>query len=325
MKSLFTILLFCIVFTTTAQNLVPNPSFEEYDTCPNNMDQLNYVVGWENFSQYSPDYFNSCNPCNTPTDGCFSVPYNWGGYQQAATGNAYAGIYTREEHPWITNIREFIGAQLNSPMIIGTKYFASFKVNLSLNGAFNTATDKLGILFSTVLYNSANPAPINNFAHIYSTTIITDTVNWTIIKGSIIADSAYQYVIIGGFFDDDNTNFIRLLFDSTSTIPLAAYYFIDNVFVSTDSVDGISEYELTNKIKIFPNPASAFITIEINPQLKHSVEVTLLDVMGSEIIKTQIVEISSITIPTSDFNNGLYLLKIKSCNNIFTKKIIITH
>jgi len=303
-----------------AQNLVPNPSFEVHDTCPSNQDQFNYVVGWQNFSEYSPDYFNSCNPCTTSTFNCFSVPYNWGGYQQATTGNAYAGIYTFETNPYY-NIRECIGAQLITPMIIGTKYYASFKTNLALNYPFNTATDKLGILFSTTPYNPANPVPISNFAHVYSNQIISDTANWTTIKGSIIADSAYKYVIIGNFFNDANTN-LMTFFDSAY---LSAYYYIDDIYVSTDSVSQVSNYELKNNVKIYPNPLNAFITIEIDSQMKHFIEFTLNDMLGNEIKKIQMIETRCVTIPISDLSSGIYLLKVKSGNNIFIKKLIISH
>ena len=41
-------------------NLVPNPSFEEYDTCPDLLDRVQYATHWMNFGN-SPDYYNSCS------------------------------------------------------------------------------------------------------------------------------------------------------------------------------------------------------------------------------------------------------------------------
>ncbi len=88
-KALFLVWLGLLSFYSTCQvNLVPNPSFEQYVTCPNGQAQIHYSTGWLNFS-YSPDYFNSCS-------SNFSIPYNMGGYQYPATGNAYSGIYTYE-------------------------------------------------------------------------------------------------------------------------------------------------------------------------------------------------------------------------------------
>ncbi|HTA27790.1 MAG TPA: hypothetical protein VK809_08375, partial [Bacteroidia bacterium] len=110
-------------------NLVQNPSFEIYDTCPKLQDEISYAVGWNHFDG-TPDYFNACCPFTTSS---FCVPYNWGGYQQAASGVAYSafGAYSLNYHS--NTIREFSGGILSAPLSIGTKYFVSFKVSLSIS------------------------------------------------------------------------------------------------------------------------------------------------------------------------------------------------
>src|SRR5690606_31382855 len=80
------------------QNLVPNPSFEQYNACPNGISSLMYDPGYTSFptakywgnalQQGSADYFNACAPKNTYV----SVPWNGFGYQTPRSGNAYAGI-----------------------------------------------------------------------------------------------------------------------------------------------------------------------------------------------------------------------------------------
>ena len=62
MKNL--LLIFCTVLgvaSVKGQNLVPNPSFELYDTCPNAQDQIEYATGWHKYSEWltTPDYFNA--------------------------------------------------------------------------------------------------------------------------------------------------------------------------------------------------------------------------------------------------------------------------
>src|SRR5687768_16803403 len=68
------------------QNLVPNPSFEDYDTCPEFLSQINYAIGWGS-SRQTPEYYNSCAIPFTVA----SVPHNYFGSQYPASGNAYAG------------------------------------------------------------------------------------------------------------------------------------------------------------------------------------------------------------------------------------------
>jgi hypothetical protein len=61
------ILLLAIVFVIKAYgqvNLVPNPSFEIYSTCPDNIsgtqdDQVSKATGWSSWIK-TPDYYNVC-------------------------------------------------------------------------------------------------------------------------------------------------------------------------------------------------------------------------------------------------------------------------
>ncbi|MBI2967080.1 MAG: T9SS type A sorting domain-containing protein [Bacteroidetes bacterium] len=311
------LMMFSFSHISFAQNLVPNPSFEQYSICPTNQDQISYATGWSSYAN-SPDYFNSCS-----TNPLFSVPYNVS-YQQASTGSAYAGLYTYEEFGLT---REFIGIQMTNSLVIGTKYFTSLKVNLVIYTDINCATNKLGILFSTISYNSSNPAPINNFAHIYTDSIITDTANWVIIFGSFVADSAYQYLIIGNFFDDINTTYIVLDSNSNGN---RAYYFIDDICLSADSLDciqltNIPENNLQNLLTIYPNPFHDFANITINDNfLLNNSALCIYDVLGHEVRKLKLTY-HQFTIQRDGLQQGIYFLQIKTENKLFTQKLIITN
>jgi len=130
-------------FTAESQNLVGNPSFEEYSSCPTlSTNGIPKAIGWNGFSA---DYFHSCSQFSP-------LPLNNGnGYQCAATGNAIVGIYTRV--PLVLTYREFVGAQLDSALILGQKYYVTVKVNLADN--YNCATNRLGVLFT----NDSDLAP----------------------------------------------------------------------------------------------------------------------------------------------------------------------
>lgn len=55
-------------------NLVPNFSFEIYDTCPNTQVKIQYAMGWSKYSFgiSTPDYYNACSP-----DTVLGVPNNF--------------------------------------------------------------------------------------------------------------------------------------------------------------------------------------------------------------------------------------------------------
>ncbi len=327
-QNIFIFLIAAVGFAQNASaqvNLVPNPSFEQYSQCPTGQAQIQYAIGWLNFN-YTPDYFNICS-----TNPLFSVPYNWGVYQLAHSGNAYAGLGTYSTAG--ANAREHIAIQLAATMTVGIKYFVSAQVNLGLDSTygFTGASNNLGILFSTVQYSQINPAPVGNFAHINTANVISDTSDWTNISGAFIADSAYKYIIIGNFFDDSNTTFLRLQ-DSTFN-ENAAYYFIDDVCVSTDSLICANSSEVKNQFHpsrfiVGPNPFIDNLKITISNISNENEDIfKLYNSLGIEekveSIKMKEGLTTKIIIQKGNLTPGVYLLQLKSGPKIIYQKIII--
>jgi len=218
----------------------------------------------------------------------------------------------------LLNEREFIGSQLLSPLEIGQRYSVSLKVKLCLRTSddwVNTATNGLGVLFSTVPYNpSANRYMPKNTAHVYSSDIITDSANWTTISGSFIADSAYLYMIVGNHLDDNNVD--TTSYDSSS--PPNSYYLVDDLVVLKDnSTNNTSQYEMEN-INIYSNNDVLYI------QMSESTESTIeiYNLMGQLIHHTT----SPCSICSFDFSyipDGIYLIRVKTKGTIKTTKIFI--
>ena len=203
-------------------------------------------------------------------------------------------------------------------------YQVSLKVNTSNNLNLNCRTNNIGVLFSTIAYknplddnlNTSNPAPINNFAHVYSTMIVSDTVNWITVSGSFIADSAYSYIIIGNFFDNQHTSQIK--------IDAAPYCFIDDICLSTDSMTcmgstGIKEQALSAQLTIFPNPYTSIFSIKL--PIQHSFALSITDITG-RIVYTNKNAVGTITIDASGFSTGVYFVKATNERTVLTGKLI---
>jgi len=300
---------------------VPNPSFEEHIECPDGPNQVNKSVGWESY-KYSPDYFNDCD-----TISVFSIPYNWGGYQEAANGNAYCAIATYATKSTWNNYREYIGGTLLTPLTIGTKYYISFKVNLSINNPYiqsNCASNKIGAMFSNTPYSASNPTPITNNAHINSNAIIIDTLNWTKIFGSFLPDSSYQYIILGNFFDDNNTDTLILTNDTFCNV---AYYYIDDICLSTDSsyCANYSTYVENEKnqisIKLYPNPVTDWIYVNFS-SLKDSYSIEIYNAIGEEIFSQHDVNEKDYSINISKTSRGFLIIKLLYQNQFFYYKLL---
>ncbi|MCE9539028.1 MAG: T9SS type A sorting domain-containing protein [Bacteroidetes bacterium] len=319
------LLAFFLIFSFTflnAQNLVPNPSFEQYSNCPHLSQQdclLSSVTSWYS-AGYTPDYFNSCD---SPS-GSFEcgTPQNFAGYQYPASGNGYAfiGTYAVMTYP---NLREYLGTKLINPLEIGKKYFVSFKISRADRFVY-CATNKVGALFSTVSYNlgsdSCNFSPgllPHNFAHVYSTQIITDTANWTTITGSFIADSAYQYIIIGNHFDDNNTD-TSICSNNNSE----SYYYIDDIYVSIDSTNGIEQNNVEQHISVYPTITDDIVFVQINVPTETNIKI--YDLFGKLIVSQISLPSVKNKISLSKYDVGIYILSVNINNTTITKKIIKT-
>ena len=296
------------------QNIVQNPNFEQYSNCPNFWNQMSYCQFWSSYRE-TPDYYNTCStlPAITPPN-CYE------GFQYPHSGNAYAGFYTLAKSP--QNNKEFIGSQLLSTLTIGQKYYITFYVNRGGQNQAVIASNKIGVKFSTIPYSDTNPAPINNISHFYTDSIITDTVKWSKISGSFIADSAYSYIIIGNFFDDSNTDTITYSIGSIDV----AYYYLDDICVSTDSLYcenwlGIKEQSANNnKITMYPNPCTNELNVKYNNVPNENTTLSIINIFGRIVIQTKTKE-TEFTFNTGKLAKGLYLVKVETGSKVELQKV----
>ena len=245
-----------------AQNLVPNGSFEEFQECPTTTYADLFGVSHWRSSKFSCDYFNACS-----SNCSLAVPCNIFGYQEARDGQAYIGLVTYTAIS--PSSREYFRAELESPLEIGEEYF--FSMHCSPSEYWGIASDGLGFRVTRTPYFHdfdgfefvGNPNPEDVFTY-QDGEVLTDSIGWTQIAGSFVADSAYEYLIIGAFNFSDNADTVHL---NSNSINNTAYYFIDDVRLSTDSsyvyggAVGISE-ELQRTLFIWPNPTHSILSVE---------------------------------------------------------------
>jgi len=318
MKSLITVLFMISASLSTAQNLVPNSSFEDSVACPDQIGQVDLAVGWVNWG-VTPDYFNACANSSAPLYG---VPVNWRGFQQAHFGQAYMGLFTFAD--LIQNYREYIGRALSSPLVIGQTYFVSLWVCRAEQLLCSHASDKIGVRFTTVAnYSIVNPDTALNNAHIFSNVVITDTSDWTLVSGSFIADSAYTHIGIGNYFDDLNTTITNG--DPTSNY---AYYLVDDICVSIDpqfcNPETSVHQILQNNFEIFPNPTSDVLNLQMTDGIRNIESVTISDLTGKQLLVQPINSRLNThqQIDVSNLAPGVYIVKIKNSNHVFQSKLV---
>jgi gliding motility-associated-like protein len=226
---LYIVLISCLSMANRfsyAQNLVPNPSFEDTVNCPTNISQWYNCIGWVNPNFGSPDYFNSCA---NYTSTFVSVPNNAFGYQTAYTGNAYIGLYlyARLFSGAPFDGREYVQTKLTDTLQRGKQYCVSFYVNNS--SASTIAIDNIGLYISNTAISAGTPTVLMYSPQIISATglFIQDTLNWQKIAGMYTALGGEQYITIGNFKDANTTDTIH----TNPFSPNGSYYYVDDVSV----------------------------------------------------------------------------------------------
>lgn len=210
-------------------NLVPNPSFEQFSTCPQgNFTELDF---WFNPSNGTPDYYNSCsseplNPFSVPTHSTYFTKY-------PLSGNAYIALYLFNTISTDRSLLEYASAKLSYPLSKDKKYFIQFYTSPrdSIAGiSVPCFIDKIGMSLSKEdpSEQTLPNQPIKRQKYIGNEGKILDRIDqWTRISGCIDGDGE-KYLTIGNFFTDAETKVSK---DCAKYFPNSAYYYIEDVGV----------------------------------------------------------------------------------------------
>ena len=325
----FGLLLGCLGFIANlrceAQNLVPNPGFEEADTCSVMDFGMQGPIDWHS-ANGTPDYLQSCLP-----SGAFSgLPVNFHTFQMPYEGFSCAGLYTYYQNG-PTEYREWIIAPLLEPLMVGETYYCSFRANAGFAGNAEypqiwLANDKVGMLFTMQNrmweVGDTYPVPLNE-AHILYPQILSDTVGWTLVSGSFVADSAYQYVLIGQFFANALTDTLHFA-DPNSVFPWypRGYTLVDAVCVSPnpdgcDLGQGVGEVASQAAV-LFPNPVRDKVVVTGRPEA----EVQVLDAVGCLIWKERIAG-DRMVLEVGAWARGAYVLRMVHQGKVESFKFVL--
>ncbi|CAN5562615.1 hypothetical protein BH11BAC1_BH11BAC1_04110 [soil metagenome] len=319
-KILPCILLFVHGEISNAQNLVPNPGFENianvhcgvYGAQDFNT-SLNY---WYSPSQGTPDVFSTQinQACwNFQPNSSYAGPICLKGPQMPHTGNIFVGqfLYTIPGF----NQREYIQAQLTGPMTPGNIYYAEYYVSFA--DYHELYTDRLGAYFSDSPVNLLNDGPMLFNPQVMASGFISDSSGWVKISGTFMATSAYNYITIGNFYDDANTSTQVNPNGSSAPGCYGAYYFVDDVTVQ-ETKTGISENDLYTA-QIFPNPFNDNLNAQSNSG--GYCEIFLYDVAGRLLLKENFI--NTVSLNTGDLANGVYHVEVRTKDGILKQEKLI--
>lgn len=229
-------LLISCFFISNGQNLVNNPSFEEFEYCP-----INYrhtysrflIPYWRNPARNSTsDYLNKCSRGKAGYK-------NFAGETKPVTGQGFAGIigcnaYKENEPVFDRQYGEYLQTELKQQLIKDSIYQITFYYQLSSYSLFSFKG--LGIVIS-----KKRPKTRSSFLDISSTNLIDEQIDnigkWKKYCFQYKASGGEQYLTIGRFVKQENAN-TKIIPDSllskkrrSSQIHQSPYVYIDDVSI----------------------------------------------------------------------------------------------
>jgi len=144
-------------------------------------------------------------------------------------------------------------------------------------------------------------------------TYSTDGVNWS---------NTFDDVISGNILiNNGGTIYFRIAQYFQGSI---GTYLLDVNITRTASL-GIYENQFADSIKVYPNPAKDFVTINCNDFDGELNQINLINIQGQIIFTTNTSNQSkTINLPINNFSEGIYMLQLQTTKGILTKKLIIT-
>ena len=231
MKLKLLILFLFLQFSSSCQiNLVPNPSFEEWDIRFRQFGDYIFPKQWINPTSCTPDYFTS-----DTTTWLGTVPDNYHGHSYAFDGKGYCFIGLRDDTTFgHGNYKEYLEVELNESLLPNRYYYVSYYFRWA--DSCTMAVYDLGLYFSQtkISYDSLLTLTM------YTPQIKNDSGNfltndfWVKYSGYYLAQGGEKFIVIGNFKEDENTDYIFLRHPDIShysTTTWAAGYFIDMVSV----------------------------------------------------------------------------------------------
>lgn len=310
MRNLLVIIIFFSFFPLgkTQNNLIPNPSFEEFYNCPN------LLVNFEGKNWYSPngntpDYLHICG------SNLSGIPYSWVGYQFQNSGLACSGFCTFNI-PGTNNSREYLAVKLIDSLISGEKYRVSFFINFCNTNII--ANDDIGIYFSndSIFHTDIGRMPfVPQFEMNYPNGYFIDTLNWYKVQGEYTAQGGEKYIAIGNFRDTGSTTWDTVY---SNNISYMAYYYFDDFYL------GLVEDTVISEISFYPNPNNGHFTLNYNLGEGDNGFAEIYNSIGQKVYQRKLSHNNGTENFELNLSAGCYLMQIVSGEAVLrNKKLII--
>ncbi len=271
----------CLCNGDLPDSLVPNPSFEEQTCCPNANAQLNCAVGWVQASAPTTDYVHTCGNYlgNTNIPAFAPLPFPDG---EGAVG------FRDGENGVGANYKEYVGACLLEPMIVGADYrldfYVGFRDNVigstQLNMAIFGSTSCGNLPFGNGNFLAGCPLNSGGYTQLGELSV-SGSNNWVNVVFEFQATQPYEVLVLGPACAA-NPNYEQ-----------NPYFYLDGLTVAASTDFGIPLESVTGDVC----QDNLTLTVEDNPDYTYQWYINGVAIIAEE---------SPSLILTSEDPEGLY-------------------
>jgi len=312
----------CLSLVGSAQNLIPNPSFED-TVCvvPGYLNPYDWpfytpALHWFNPNAATPDFYSVAHQ-----EG-FSCGFlsmydtdlqNVGEWQFPKDGLRMAGIWAGNG---INLTRELLSSQLLTPLVADSSY--CFSMYVSLRNGSNLAIDRLGAYFSVdSVFDHSWPGGFEIDTRVVNSTgeFLTDTLDWMQVSGVYTANGGERFILIGNADDDSETLYQQV--DGMGEGIDIAYYFIDELQLGLCSTLNASDLQKEPELQVFLSGGWLRISADMGTDWM------LTDLLGKVIASGSFPTSGESVLEFSEAS-GIYLFRWISEGAYGSRKVYIT-
>lgn len=278
-------------YISPGQNLIQNPDFELYTTCPTGISQVAYANSW--FSTiFSPDFYN----CN------FTSFFYFPTTSLAYSGTGFTGFLSYAD---VNGSGEAIAQQLNQPLLPNTSYSLSFAAKRPYQGAY--ANNCAGVAVYGFTTDSMPTDTLDIHASqlpgavLLCATLPIQDINWTMHQLNFNVVDTIKYIV----------------FTIGQAPSCQQYIFLDSLNLIYTGTTSVNETNAVNQFSLSNNPSNGSFTISLP---RGNSEIIICDMLGQVISRTTSTEER---LNGHLDKSGIYFITVKTARGTSTRKLII--
>ena len=199
-------------------------------------------------------------------------------------------------------------------------------------------SDSSNIMCETVGYPMISTDPESFEVDVVSDSTLTDYMdihnggNVNLDWSAEVTSTWLTLTPTSGTVDPDTDEQVDLFFDASGLDPLVTYY--DTIEISSNDPEmpmldvpvemtvtvGIEEYEKISLL-VYPNPATNAVNLQSNDDI---IRISVKNSIGISVYEEKVSDEKKVTLNTSNYETGVYIVRIETKKGFFTTKVTIT-